>query len=193
MVQIASPMSGIVAGLFVGGRASRMGGSAKGLLLASDGETIVDRWRAVLRSLDVPVVLVGAHPAYAHLGLPTIEDLPEGIGPLGGLLSLLRLAHGKALALACDMPFVSLGVMRRLVEGRCASVLAPRRDGLWEPLCAMYDCARVLPVAEARALAGQYSLQGLLVAAGAEELVLAAEEWAELRDWDSPEDVELKR
>lgn len=181
----------VVAGIFVGGAAIRMGGQAKGLMRASDGRTIVDRWLAILAAAGVlDVVLVGSHPAYARLGLPTIHDEPPGIGPLGGLASLLRRAgDGRAIALACDMPFVSSALVERLLVAPPAPVVAPRRDGRWEPLCARYDAARLLPLAIGRAGSRDHSLQRLLDDSGASELSLAPHEANELRDWDAPEDI----
>lgn len=180
----------VVAGVFVGGGGTRLGGLAKGMMLAPGGETIVDRWRRLLGKLGVAVVLVGDHAAYAHLGMERIDDEPRGIGPLGGMVGLLRRARrGHALALACDMPFVSEALLERLVAAASgAAVLAPRVAGVWEPLCAIYDAPRVLPIAVARAARGARSLQGLLDEAGAKELPLQPGEADQMKDWDTPED-----
>jgi molybdopterin-guanine dinucleotide biosynthesis protein A len=180
-----------LAGIFVGGSAKRLGGIPKGLLPSPEGPTLVERTGAICRSLGFRVVLVGAAEPYVHLGLEVIADLPPGIGPLGGLVALLRHAGcSRALALGCDMPFVSRALLERLiVTERDAAVLAPRRDGRWEPLCARYDAARVLPVAARRTRSANHSLQGVLDEAGASELALSPEEGKELRDWDTREDV----
>jgi molybdenum cofactor guanylyltransferase len=183
-----------IAGIFVGGRATRMGGRPKGRMQGPDGQTLVERWAAMMSELAVPVVLVGGGDAYASLGLPSLEDDPPGIGPLGGLVALLKRATRvdarSALALACDMPFVSRALIERLLAApHGAAVIAPRRDARWEPLCARYDPARALPMAEAIAESPRHSLQTLLDRAGAAELPLLAHEMGELRDWDSPGDV----
>lgn len=180
-----------VAGVFVGGPAKRMGGRPKGLLTAPDGVTIVERWRAMLSSMGVAVVLVGEAPAYAGLGLPTLHDEPRGIGPLGGLVALLRHAGPHpALAFACDMPFVSRPLVERLLAfSPDAPIVAPRRESRWEPLCARYDPARILPLALARVASPYRSLQRLLDDAPATPLPLSPAEDAELRDWDTPDDV----
>ncbi len=182
-----------VAGIFVGGAASRMSGRAKGLLAAPGGLTIVERWGETLRGVGFGVILVGEASAYAHLGLETFADETTGIGPLGGLIALLRRAgRARCLALACDMPFVSRGLVERLcgtpAEG---PILAPKRAPamVWEPLFARYDAPRVLPLAIAQAQQGEHSLQRLLDRAGASTLALSAEESAELDDWDSPGDM----
>ncbi len=181
----------MLAGVFVGGAGKRMGERAKGLLEAPGGGTIVERWLAVLRDAGVAqVVLVGRHQAYGGLGLDTIDDEPAGVGPIGGLAALLRRAGAAhALALACDMPFVSRELVARLIAAPAAAVVAPRRDGHWEPLCARYDASRVLSLALRRIAAGQRALQPLLAEAGAIELPLEPGEASELRDWDTPDDV----
>jgi molybdopterin-guanine dinucleotide biosynthesis protein A len=184
-------MSTLVAGVFVGGAATRMGGRAKGLMRAPDGVPIVERWREMLQGAGAEVVLVGAADAYAHLALERVHDAPPGIGPLGGLVALLRRAgDGHALAVACDMPYVSRALLERLISAPTdAPVVAPRHEGRWEPLFARYDAARVLPLALARVASRAHALQGLLDVASASELALAPEEWRELRDWDAPGDV----
>lgn len=181
----------VVAGLFVGGASRRMSGRPKGLIRAPGGRTIIERMLDLLSACRIDdVVLVGAAGEYVVLGLPAIDDAPSGIGPLGGLVSLLRLAtHGYALALACDMPFVSAALVQSLLDAPPAPVVAPRVNGLWEPLCARYEAVRVLPLAELRVLRRDHALQGLLATAGAVELPLANERRRELRDWDTPEDV----
>ncbi|HMJ56817.1 MAG TPA: molybdenum cofactor guanylyltransferase [Polyangiaceae bacterium] len=178
------------AGIFVGGRARRMGGVAKGLLTAPSGETLVARWQRLFGELGVPCFLVGRHEAYAGTDIACIDDDPPLIGPLGGLAALLaHVGQGRAIAVACDMPFVSLELLRRLVSDPSpAPIVAPRRDQLWEPLFARYDAPRVLTAARARALSGEHSLQGLLDSVGAEPLPVNARELEELRDWDWPED-----
>jgi molybdopterin-guanine dinucleotide biosynthesis protein A len=180
-----------LAGIFVGGAGRRMGGIAKGLMAAPEGGTLVERWRALLAARGVPVVLVGSRAEYAGLGVEAIADAPPGIGPLGGLVALLRRAGtAPALALACDMPFVSGALVDRLLAAHPeAPIVAPRREGRWEPLCARYDPSRVLATATSLAGAGEHSLQRLLTTSGAVELDLTPAEQRELHDWDRPEDL----
>jgi molybdopterin-guanine dinucleotide biosynthesis protein A len=193
----------IVGGIFVGGASRRMGGSPKGLLVAPSGETILARAIALCEAAELEVVLVGDARAYASVAtmqrttaVMSLADEPPGIGPLGGIVALLAHASHRgarhAIALACDMPYVTLELLQRLSRDESdAAVVAPRRhDGAhgWEPLCARYHVARVLPIARARALRGAHALQALLDDAGARELPLATSERAWLRDWDTPSD-----
>ena len=179
-----------LAGIFVGGRATRMGGVAKGLLKVPAGETLVARWQRLFRELGVTAVLVGRHEAYADLDIECIADDPAHIGPLGGLVALLaRAGPGRAIAVACDMPFVTLELVRKLASyASPAAIVAPRHDGVWEPLFARYDAARVTAVARKNVLAGERSLQRLLDELGAEALPITPHELHLLRDWDRPED-----
>ncbi len=187
----ADPADRVIAGVFIGGAGRRMGGCAKGLLEVPGGGQLVERWLGLLRDAGVPrVLLVGRHAGYEHLGLEAIDDEPAGVGPIGGLAALLRRSGASpALALACDMPFVSPAIVGALLSAPDAPIVAPRNDGLWEPLCARYDARRVLPSLLRRLGAGQHSLQPLLTEAGAVELPLDRQQAATLRDWDTPEDV----
>ena len=182
----------ITVGIFVGGAAKRMGGAPKGLL-SSPGEnrTIVERTIGLSRGAGAKVRLVGEHPAYAYLGEATIPDASPGTGPLGALVALLEEATGGvAIALACDMPRITHGLLVRLIAfDPAAAIVAPRDGGRWSPLFARYDPARVLPVARARLARGDLALHALLDEVGAHELPVDDHERAALEDWDTPEDM----
>lgn len=166
-----------------------MGGRPKGLLLAPDGVSIVERWRRLLEDAGLEIVLVGRRAEYAPLALPTLDDARVDSGPLGGLVALLSTAP-EVLVVACDMPHVSPALVQRLLtESPEAALLAPRIDGLWYPLFARYRADRVLPVAQRRLAEGRLALQGLLDEVGATALAVSPAEEAELTDWDRPEDV----
>lgn len=145
-----------VAGIFVGGQARRMGGRPKGNLQADAGTTILAKLRAACDAAGARVVLVGSPASrepYAAEGLDGLDDDPRAEGPLAGLLALLEHAGGgRAVALACDMPFVTHAVLERLMADPSeAPVLAAKRGDTWEPFFARYDAARVLPFAAAAA------------------------------------------
>jgi molybdopterin-guanine dinucleotide biosynthesis protein A len=75
---------------------------------------------------------------------PLIIDSVEGRGPIAGIRSALAAFPGAAwLVLACDLPFLSDVTVERLLEARDASAFATAyrstRDGLPEPLCAIWE------------------------------------------------------
>jgi molybdopterin-guanine dinucleotide biosynthesis protein A len=189
----------LVVGIFVGGRGSRMGGVAKGLLKAPSSEaTLVERLRDELgRALpEAQVVLVGAAEAYAELGLGAIGDEPVGVGPIGGLIGLLAYAERQgathSLALACDLPRVAAPLLKRLGnEAPAASALVIAQGEIRNPLLARYTVAEALPAARATLSAGKRSLQAVLerLGGGAVSMPLTPAEAATVEDWDTPEDV----
>jgi molybdenum cofactor guanylyltransferase len=192
-----------VVGIFVGGRGLRMGGVSKGLLVR-DGRTLVERLVEACHAAAAPhrladLYLVGNAAAYAHTALPVLADDPAGVGPMGGLRSLLRSAAAAgrdAVALAVDLPYPSIDLLRRLyLEQASAVAFAPREAERWQPLFARYRPTAALPALEAALAAGKTSLQevfaGLAGGSGpVAELVLGAAERASLKDWDRPSDMD---
>lgn len=183
-------------GLFVGGEGKRLGGVAKGNLTL-DGQKLIERLVATATVALPParMVLVGQAEPYVELGLTVLADDPPGIGPLGGLRALLRHAEqvgaSGALALACDLPYLGVGLVRRLAaEAPDADFVAPRDGVLWHTLVARYGPG-ALGAVEATIAAGDRALQRVVGRLGerAIELSVDAAERAELRDWDTPEDV----
>ncbi len=191
-----------VAGIFVGGASRRMG-QPKALLPVAGGPSLLERTVAVVRAAGLTPVLVGRRPELpaleeliGRLGVRVIEDAAAEVGPLGGLVALLEdaLSRGGApvLALSCDLPNVQPGNLRSLMDAPAGpAVLAPRREGHWEPLAARYDPALVLPLARNRLAGGQLGLQGLLDAVRSAESPPRHDNghlrW--LDDWDTPDDV----
>ena len=156
-------------GVFVGGQGRRMGGVAKGLLVY-DGLTLIERVLGACRAAADPgalehIYLVGNAAPYAAVGLPSLEDAPAGVGPIGGLRALLqqaRLLGVDAVAVAVDLPYLGDRLVRRLcLEQAGVAALAPRQAGRWQPLFARYQPAAVLPVLEGALAAGQTALQSI--------------------------------
>jgi molybdopterin-guanine dinucleotide biosynthesis protein A len=189
----------LVVGIFVGGRGSRMGGVAKGLLKAPSSEaTLVERLRAELAHAlpDAELVLVGAAEPYAGLGLSAISDEPAGVGPIGGLIGLLAHAEERGathvLALACDLPRVAAPLLQRLgTEAPTAHALVTAQSEIKNPLLARYTVAEALPAARATLESGKRSLQAVLerLGDGAVSMPLTPAEAATVGDWDTPEDM----
>jgi molybdenum cofactor guanylyltransferase len=193
----------VLFGILVGGRSQRMGGLPKGNLDAGGLPLIVrtiELCREVARAHAMAgaerVALIGDGRAYIVDDVLRLDDAPAGVGPLGGLSALLEaaLARGHdAVALAVDMPHLGAALLGRLIrEHDGALALAPREAGRWQPLCARYRPARVLPLVRELLSRGQSSPQALFSAlgSGAVELELEPAERVQLRDWDTPQDIE---
>ena len=184
--------------VFVGGKSRRMG-TPKGLLEApAGGLPILEHLVSLGPKLGLEVVLVGNATPYLSLarGVPRIADDPPGAGPLAGLHAALRYAVGKqhdhVIAVACDMPFVSVDALTELVEHpSAAAVIAACRapEGPWEPMLARYDARRLLGPVGATLAQGQRSFQRLFASLEVEPLRLSPAVDRALRDWDTPEDI----
>jgi molybdopterin-guanine dinucleotide biosynthesis protein A len=180
-----------VLGVLAGGRGRRMGGRDKARLPAPDsGEPLIERVLRLGQEVGLACVVVGGRPPDGAL---LVRDDPAGIGPIGGLCALLAHAGERpALALACDLPYVTAAVLARLARTPCsAAVLAPRdpETGKWQPLFARYDSARVLPLLRDAIGDGVRSFQTFLRSLEVNELTLSEAERASLCDWDEPADL----
>ncbi|MGO9709824.1 MAG: molybdenum cofactor guanylyltransferase [Polyangiaceae bacterium] len=197
----------LIAGVFVGGGSRRMGGRPKGWLLAPPSPegarvSVLERTVALARERCDDVVLVGRAEAYAAwrlgVGVGVIDDATgaraTGGGPLAGLVALLEYAaEGAAIALACDMPYVTREMLARLATfAPDAAAVAPRDAGNWSPFFARYDAARVGGLARTKLEEGERSLRAVLDAVDTRELPLSPDELPALRDWDAPEDIDAE-
>jgi molybdopterin-guanine dinucleotide biosynthesis protein A len=166
----------LAAAILAGGRARRFGGRDKSRLVV-DGRSIIVRQIEVLQRITPEVFIVASETArFADLGLPVHPDALPGAGAIGGLYTALETTSSElVIVVACDLPFLDEGMLRRLVA------LAAAGDGAWvrtsggvEPLLACYRReARATVRAEIEA--GRLKLQDLaahlrMVALGGEEL-----------------------
>jgi molybdopterin-guanine dinucleotide biosynthesis protein A len=133
-------VSTTTAAILAGGQARRFAGRDKSRLLVG-GRAIVVRQIEVLREVASEILVIASDPArFADLGLAVHPDRIPNLGVMGGLYTALEAARGTfVLAIACDLPFLDAGLLRRLVE------LASDGDGAWvrsprgvEPLLACY-------------------------------------------------------
>jgi molybdopterin-guanine dinucleotide biosynthesis protein A len=186
----------MLVGIFVGGRSSRMG-RAKGLLLAPDhkGTTLVERLLVQVEDAlpEALCVLVGRRPEYSAIDRVQLPDVQNDKGPLGGLVTLLefgrREGFGQVLAIACDLPFLTAPLIRRLAqEHKSAPLVTPRFDERYQPLFARYS-VDLLPEFSSALEREELSLMPLLKRAGPQELALNQGEIGQLFDWDCPEDI----
>ena len=166
-------------------------GLPKGRVLGPRGEPLLVGVASAASTIG-EVALVGNATDYDDLlpGCVRLGDAATGVGPLGGLVALLRAAGSRqAIALACDLPDVRSDDVRALAtHPSTAAIVAARRceDAPFEPLFARYDPARVLHAAEAQLAEESHSLQRLLRACEATWFIPRPEA---IGDWDDPADV----
>lgn len=141
VVRTRAPLYGL---LLIGGKSMRMGRDKWALrygehpqahrvaeLLAGCCERVFLSARVEQQSADLPDV-------------PLIVDSIPSRGPTTGLLSAMTL-HPEAawLVVACDLPFLDNDTLADLIERRdplrIATAYLSARDGLPEPLCAIWE------------------------------------------------------
>jgi len=113
--------------ILAGGKARRMGGTDKGLVIFR-GKPLIEY---VIKAFEPQVgnLLINAnrnHEKYKKYGFDIVSDELEGYcGPLAGMLSALNKIDTPYLATTpCDTPFIS----KNIVENLCLSILSERAE-----------------------------------------------------------------
>jgi len=128
----------VSAAILAGGRAVRFGGQDKGALVVG-GQTIRGRQLDALRPLTDDILIVGGVRVDVE-GARHVPDVVPESGPMAGVLTaLLSAQHDAIVALACDMPFVTTDLLRRVAAlAADVDVVVPRTARGYHPLCAVY-------------------------------------------------------
>ena len=148
--------------ILVGGASRRMGQDKAQLRLGSETllEWITGQWSATTSS----VTLVGGRPA--HVSLPSVPDVHEKWGALGGIHAALSAAKTEwIIVIACDLPFATRELFERLwrFAGESIDAIVPiQSDGRPQPVCALYRRQTCLPEIERLISAGDHTPRALL-------------------------------
>lgn len=161
-------------GVVLAGGASRRMGEEKARLMMR-GEPLLARVVRLLRLAFSEVIVVGP-PSLADLvpGVTVTPDTRAGQGPLAGLEAAFAATRTSLLfVVACDMPFVSPALARRMaviaLDSPGADAVSLRSASGVEPLHAVYGRA-CQPVVTTLLDGGERSLQALLARVRVEEI-----------------------
>ena len=119
-----SPFSPVaISGVILAGGESRRMGADKALLELG-GQTLIEAVIGRVSRLSREVIIVTNAPQKVEgLGATLVSDVRPGKGALGGIYSgLLAASHFHSLVVACDYPFLHLGLLRYM------ALLAPGHD-----------------------------------------------------------------
>ena len=153
-------MIGVV---LAGGRSTRLGQDKVRLRLPGDGRDMLARTANLLAACTDGVVISCRAPASgedtpALPGIRSIPDAEPGLGPLGGVWSALRELRQPILVLSCDLPFMDVPTLRRLIDARGArppealmTTFQQAETGFIEALVSIYEPACLPFFEEARA------------------------------------------
>jgi molybdopterin-guanine dinucleotide biosynthesis protein A len=135
--------------VLAGGKSTRFGRDKAFLEL--DGQPLATRTIAKLAKLTDELIIVSNDPApYELLDLPAriVPDVRPGEGSLMGLYSGLKVVRSdQAVCVACDMPFLSLGLLRYMLRlAPDYDVVVPRIGRFMEPLHAIYSKSCLMPM-----------------------------------------------
>ena len=151
--------------ILVGGASSRMGRDKSRLMLGS--QTTVERIAEVMANVATRVRLVGEQDDRNRF--ESVPDLAESWGPLGGIHAALHAAEAEwCIAIACDLPFVSGGLLRRLFElglnktGSLDAIVPIQADDYPQTLCAVYRRLSCLDAADQSVRNGEHSPRAML-------------------------------
>ncbi len=136
-------MANVTGLVLAGGRATRMGGVDKGLVLLNGApmvEHIVSRLRPQVQAL-----LINANRnarEYARLGFPVVPDaFGEYAGPLAGMAAGMAAAETDLVCcVPCDSPLIPADLVARLVRARDeagASIAVASGLGRLQPVFAL--------------------------------------------------------
>ena len=140
-----SDIANITGLILAGGRARRLGGQDKGLILLNNKRLIDYAVERLAAQTGTILINANRHQAqYQTCGYPVIADsLPDFAGPLAGLLSGLQ--HSKTdwlLAVPCDNPHLPEDLAARLValanEKQCLLSVACCEGQLQPTYCLLH-------------------------------------------------------
>lgn len=127
------------------------------------GQAVIERVLSRLKGLTDDLFISANTPEpYIRFDLPIVADIFPDKAALGGLYSVIHAArHTHVLVVACDMPFLHVGLLQYLID------LAPTADAVVplinppqpETLHAVYS-KTCLPAIEQRLLANQLRIIG---------------------------------
>jgi molybdopterin-guanine dinucleotide biosynthesis protein A len=134
-------ISGVSCVVLAGGESRRMGRDKAHVKLA--GSSMLERVLKVVAPLFDDVMVSRKNKDGDIKGVRIIEDQLDGHGPVIGLCSALQQTrHPNVFVTACDMPFISAGLITHLISLHSGfDVVVPVRDGRPEPLFAVYSTA----------------------------------------------------
>lgn len=152
--------------VLAGGRGSRLGKEKHTEEVA--GESLIERTISNLSLLSAEILIVisnrqskSTFSSYAEA--KTVVDLYPGKGPLVGIYTgLVHSSNFYNLAIACDMPFLNLDLLRYMIDlSPGFDVIMPRIDDYKEPLHAVYT-KNCLPSMESLIKGGSLKISDLL-------------------------------
>ncbi|MCB0833127.1 MAG: molybdenum cofactor guanylyltransferase [Bacteroidetes bacterium] len=134
--------------VLAGGKSARMG-TDKALVKVGK-ETLIERTCVAVAPLVSELLIITNRPDdFSFLPYRKIPDArPESCPLVGIYTGLLHASNDSCFVLACDLPFLSIDLLRYLSQqGEDADAVVPTTEQGAEPLCALYRKSCLEPIA----------------------------------------------
>lgn len=124
--------------ILAGGKSSRMG-TDKGLLFYQD-KTFTGHIVDVAKKISKNILIITSNETYRKYA-ETVADIYPGMGPAGGIYTgLMNSRCEKNMVLSCDVPFIGLSLLNKLMENSGPEdALICRENDKIHPLTGIYD------------------------------------------------------
>ncbi|MCP9611920.1 molybdenum cofactor guanylyltransferase [Coprobacter tertius] len=156
--------------VLAGGKSSRFGSNKA--LATLQGKTFLHKAFTLIQPFCYEVYVSGNGEWYDISKYPIIPDIIPGMGPLGGIWSVMQQVNAKYLLVhTCDMPLMTPWMIRRLIEegGGYEAVFWKQEDGKIQLFPSLFSID-FFPVINRMISQHEFSLNKLLPAYGVKML-----------------------
>ena len=137
-----------VTGIILAGGLSKRYGQNKAFLEIG-GIRLIDRIKEEMGNIFKRLILIANEKkSFEYLGIPIIEDLIKGLGPIGGIYTgLMNISDQAGFFVACDMPFINKRLIRYMLDIKDNhEAVVPLVANEVEPLHAIYSKSCLKPI-----------------------------------------------
>ncbi len=129
-----------ITGVILAGGKNRRFGSEKALAKIN-GKRLIDRIITAMSDVfEENIIITNNEDMYKEFNLKTYPDILEGKGPLMGVYTALHHSSKDIFVTACDMPFVSTSVIRKIIDSlEGYDAVIPKHSGKLHFLHAAYS------------------------------------------------------
>ncbi len=192
--------SGLTGVVLAGGLSTRLGNDKTVIRLHGDsGPDLLTRTCSLLSEIVDEVWVSGRSEVPKIPGYHWLRDERVGLGPIGGVTTALRSATGPILVLSCDLPFMDISCLERLVARRAERTDATLmttflqvETGFIESLVAIYEPA-ALPLFEQAVGNGIHKLSRVIPEEARLYVPYTSEESLPFFNINYPADLEMAR
>ena len=186
---MCADFSGII---LAGGKSSRMGHPKA--FLTVKGKRMIDIILEVFYSLFEEILIITDDQSQfkGFKGVKVIQDLVKDCGPLAGIYTGLKaISKDKAFFVACDMPFLHIGLINKLLDisrkGSYSCIIPYSNKGA-EPLHAVYSKSILLELENSLGR-GELSVKQFLRHCNCKYIKSQEEESSSFFNINTPEDL----